>query len=87
MTGADKPSCLTCRFFAGRSRDRFAALFRQRKGYCDNPAHPWGVWNVVQSIDKPQRCALFEAAPEAIVQQRREAAKKLIQGRKDGNHR
>lgn len=80
-------TCLDCAWFAGRTRDRQATLFKVGKGYCDHIHHPGGVWNVVQSIDKPQRCALFEAAPEAIVQQRREAAKKLIQGRKDGNHR
>lgn len=80
MTGADKPSCLTCRFFAGRRRDRFAVLFRQRKGYCDNPAHPWGVWNVVQDVERG--CALFEAAPSTIQDQRRAAAVKLWKERK-----
>lgn len=80
MTGVDKPSCLTCRFFAGRSRDRFAVLFRQRKGYCDNPAHPWGVWNVVQNI--ADGCGLHEAAPKTVQDQRRAAAVKLWKERK-----
>lgn len=75
MTGADKPSCLTCRFFAGRSRDRFAVLFRQRKGYCDNPGHHGGVWNVIQDVERG--CALFEAAPRTVQDQRRAAAEKL----------
>lgn len=80
MSDADKPTCLACRFFAGRARDRLAVLFRQRKGYCDNHAHHGGVWNVVQDVERG--CALFEAAPRTVQDQRRAAAVKLWKGRK-----
>lgn len=80
MSDADKPTCLACRFFAGRARDRLAVLFRQRKGYCDNPAHAGGIWNVVQNIE--QGCDLFEAAPQTVQDQRRAAAVKLWKERK-----
>lgn len=83
MSDADKPTCLACRFFAGRARDRLATLFRQRKGYCDHPKHPWGIWNVVQEITNGS-CPLFEDATDQIKEQRRIALRKLSEknGRK-----
>lgn len=70
--------CLDCAWFAGRERDRQATLFRMGKGYCNNPKHPWGVWNVIQDITNKRGCQLFEEAPEDIREQRMSAARKLI---------
>lgn len=70
-------SCLDCSWFAGRERDRQATLFRMGKGYCNNPEHPGGIWNVVQDITKKSGCHLFEEAPDDIKNQRRKAAEKL----------
>lgn len=77
-------ACLDCAWFAGRSRDRQATLFKIGKGYCDHIHHPGGVWNVVQSIVRPNQCERFEAAPENIISQRWEAAKKLMKEEKRG---
>lgn len=78
----EKPSgtCLECQHFAGRARDRKAVLFKHGKGYCDHPAHHGGVWNVVQDVERG--CALFEAAPKTVQDQRRAAAVKLWKERK-----
>lgn len=72
-------TCLNCQHFAGRARDRLATLFKQGKGYCDHPDHAWGIWNVVQDIERPTKppCALFSPAPEEITKQRLAAIKKL----------
>lgn len=45
-------ACLDCAWFAGRERDHQATLFRMGKGYCNNPEHLWGIWNVIQEITK-----------------------------------
>lgn len=73
-------TCLNCQHFAGRARDRKAVLFKHGKGYCDNPGHHGGVWNVIQDVERG--CALFEAAPQTVQDQRRAAAVKLWKERK-----
>lgn len=70
------PRCVECKFFAGRSRDKHAVLFRQKKGYCDNVDHAWGIWNVVQDITKGH-CDLFEDASETVKEQRKFALSKI----------
>lgn len=70
-------TCLDCAHFAGRARDRLAVLFKQRKGYCNHPAHPWGVWNVVQDIAAPAHCPNFETTDKTTAAQRKYAAAKL----------
>lgn len=77
-------SCLDCSWFAGRDRDRQATLFRIGKGYCNNPEHPWGIWNVVQDVTSKRGCSLFEEAPENIRNQRKEAALRLMKEAKRG---
>lgn len=78
--GLEGGRCLLCEHFAGRARDPTTTLFIQKKGFCDHPDHPWGIWNVIQDVERG--CALFEAAPKTVQDQRRAAAVKLWKERK-----
>ncbi len=72
----EKHACIECRKFAGQSRDRKAWLFRLKKGYCDADRwHVGGRWAVVQDIAGAHKCACFEAADKATVDQRVKALK------------
>lgn len=70
-------SCLECAWFAGRARDAHAVLFKQRKGYCDHEKHPWGIWNVVQNIERDTHCPNFKPTTPEAAAQRKTAAEKL----------
>lgn len=65
--------CIDCENFAGRQRDKTAALFRSGRGYCNDKRHPGGVWNVVQHIDRERDCPLYKPADKAICDMRRQA--------------
>lgn len=64
--------CLECVYLAGSDRTP-QWLFSERRGYCDHPEREGGRWNVLQRIDESTRCARFQAAEEAKVNQRRKA--------------
>lgn len=66
-------ACVECRHFAGMRRDHRAFLFKSGRGYCDNPMHPGGIWNVIQSVTRPRACPLFEEADEHIKEMRQKA--------------
>ena len=67
--------CIECSRFAGSSRDRHGILFASGRGYCDDEAHPGGIWNVVQDVVGRKRCTLFSPASQAVVDQRLRALK------------
>lgn len=73
----DGGRCLLCEHFAGRARDPTTTLFRKKKGYCDHPDHPWGIWNVIQDIDGHNHCQMFQPTTEQKQAMRIKAAQKL----------
>lgn len=65
--------CVFCEFFAGRSRDRTAALFRSNRGYCNAEGHTGGMWNVLQNITGERACERYSPVSDDMRRARERA--------------
>lgn len=65
--------CVFCNHFAGRTRDRSAALFRTNRGYCDAVGHPGGRWNVIQDITGAHDCERYSPVSDDMRRARERA--------------